>query len=63
MRTRAEISLANMRKHLANAADLEARGAIGLADAHGRAAAMELSNAILEDSLDSDAVGICPEAA
>lgn len=63
MSTRSEASLAKMRKHLASAADLEAAGVIWLADAHGRCAAMELGNAILEDPLDSDAVGECPEAA
>lgn len=63
MSARSEASLAKMRKHLADAHDLEASGVIWLADAHGRCAAAELANAILEDSIDADAVGVCPEAA
>ncbi len=47
MNAAVEAHLAAMRSHLANAADLERCGVIGLADAHGRAAARCLERALL----------------
>ena len=52
MNTAAELHLAAMRRRLANAHDLETRGLIGLADAHGRAAARELEKALAEQERD-----------